>query len=72
MELTLPLNDMTTADKLSLMELLRDDLSRTPEDVPSPAWHGEILAARERAIKEGRTKFVSLEEFRRSIEKELP
>ena len=70
MDLALPLNEMTTADKLFIMELLWDDLCRTPEDLPTPAWHEEVLADRQREIDEGKAKFLSLDEFRRSIEKE--
>jgi hypothetical protein len=72
MDISLPLNEMTTADKLALMELLWDDLCRTPEDVPSPAWHGEVLAARERMLQEGRTRFRDFSEVREDLEKHLP
>jgi len=70
MNVSLPLNEMTTADKLSIMELLWDDLCRTPEDLPTPAWHEEVLLARQREIDEGKAQFLSLDEFRQSIEKE--
>jgi putative addiction module component (TIGR02574 family) len=71
MQLVLPLTEMTVAEKLQLMEVLWDDLSRNPENVPSPAWHEEVLAERQRQIDEGRAKFLSLEEFRESIKKEI-
>ena len=71
MQLVLPLKEMTVAEKLQLMEVLWDDLSRNPEDVPSPAWHEEVLAERQRQIDEGRAKFLSLQEFRESIKKEI-
>ena len=71
MELVLPLKEMTVAEKLQLMEVLWDDLSRSPEDVPSPAWHGEVLAERQRLIDEGKAKFLSLDEFRQSLQKEI-
>jgi putative addiction module component (TIGR02574 family) len=66
----LPLDQMTVEEKLQLMEILWDDLSRKAKDLPSPAWHGEVLAARQREIDEGRAKFRPLDEFRKSIEKE--
>jgi hypothetical protein len=50
MDLVLPLKEMTVAEKLQLMEVLWDDLSRNPEDIPSPAWHEEVLAERQRQI----------------------
>ena len=62
MEIALPLDQMTTADKLSMMEILWDDLCRTPENLPTPAWHGEVLAAREQLLREGKTQFCDFEE----------
>ena len=71
MEIILPLSEMTVADKLAVIERVWDDLSRNPEDIPSPSWHADVLAARQKEIDEGRAKFVPLEEFRKDIEKEL-
>jgi hypothetical protein len=49
---SLPLSEMSHAAKLRIMEELWDDLCHSSEGVPSPAWHGEVLAARaERAAK---------------------
>jgi hypothetical protein len=39
--------EMTTPDKLRLMEALRQDLSATASEVVSPEWHGEVLAERD-------------------------
>ena len=72
MELALPLNEMTVAEKLQAIEVLWEDLARNPDDIPSPAWHEEVLAERQRLIKEGKAKFIPLEEFRKSIEKKIP
>lgn len=68
MAIVLPLNEMTVEEKLQVMEAIWDDLLRSPEDVPTPAWHKDILEERERDIQEGRAKFIPLEEFRRIIE----
>lgn len=68
MELVLPLDQMTVAEKLQAIEVLWADLSRNPEDIPSPPWHGEVLADRQRQIDEGRAKFIPLDEFRQSIQ----
>jgi putative addiction module component (TIGR02574 family) len=62
---------MTVEEKLQLMEILWDDLSRSAENIRSPAWHGEVLTARERAIEEGRTKFLSLDEFEKNIREKM-
>ncbi len=54
---TLPLSEMTQAAKLRVMEELWDDLCRSPEGVPSPAWHGEVLAARAERVAKGEAEF---------------
>jgi putative addiction module component (TIGR02574 family) len=71
MDIALPLSEMTTVEKLRVIEVIWDDLAKNPEDVPSPPWHEEVLKARQKEIEEGRAKFIPLEEFRRSIEKEI-
>jgi hypothetical protein len=67
METTLPLDKMTTAEKLLEMERLWDDLCRNPQDVPSPSWHGDVLAERERQIAQGNMRFVDLDEAKEQI-----
>ncbi|HCI14943.1 MAG: addiction module antitoxin RelB [Gallionellales bacterium GWA2_60_142] len=57
MNITAQLDQLSTADKLRTMEYLWDDLCRHAEEVPSPAWHGEVLAERERAVAEGGAVF---------------
>ncbi|MBW2252120.1 MAG: addiction module antitoxin RelB, partial [Deltaproteobacteria bacterium] len=37
MEVEIPLEKMTTLDKLRALERIWDDLQRTPEDIPSPS-----------------------------------
>jgi len=71
MDLALPLDQMTVAEKLQAIEVLWDDLSRNPEDIPSPPWHEEVLADRRRQIEEGKARFLPLDEFRQSIQKEI-
>lgn len=51
--MSLPLDQMTTEDKLRAMEELWLDLCDVPERVPSPEWHGEVLAARQSRATSG-------------------
>jgi hypothetical protein len=55
--MTLPLSEMSHAAKLRLMEELWDDLCHSSEGVPSPAWHGEVLAARAERVAKGEAEF---------------
>ena len=66
---TLPLDKMTTAEKLMEMERLWDDLCRNPEDVPSPSWHEAVLAERESQLAEGKMNFLDLDEAKEQIRK---
>ncbi len=54
---TLPLTEMSHAAKLRVMEELWDDLCHSSEGVPSPAWHGEVLAARAERVAKGEAGF---------------
>ncbi len=57
MKLTIPLDEMTTAEKLQAIEEIWADLQRAPEEIPSPGWHADVLAAREDRVREGRSRF---------------
>ena len=67
MDISLPLDKMTSLDKLAVMEKIWDDLCRDSESIPSPKWHQEILEAREKEIKEGEAKFTSIDRIKERI-----
>ena len=67
MSVDISLNELTTAEKLELMERLWVDLSRQPQDVQSPAWHGVVFDERREAVRQGRTTFVAWEEARKRL-----
>ncbi len=64
-------NNLTHDEKLVAMEMLWRDLSRRPADVPSPDWHGEVLAERIAAVREGRTQFVEWTDAKRRLRDRL-
>lgn len=57
MKLMIPLDEMTTAEKLRAIEEIWADLQRRPEALPAPGWHGDVLTAREHRIREGLSRF---------------
>lgn len=67
MGILIPLDKMSTSDKLAAMEQLWEDLCRNPESVPSPAWHGNVLSGREKRVKEGKSKFTTLDKAKDRI-----
>lgn len=68
---TIPIETLSTEEKLLLMERLWDDLSRRPSNVPVPDWHGDILAERLAAVREGRTSFVDWEAAKERLRERL-
>ena len=44
---------MGLEERLQTMELLWASLVRTPQAVPSPEWHGEVITARLAKIERG-------------------
>ena len=67
MQLAIPLSKMTTLEKLRAIEVIWDDLQRTPEEIPSPAWHGDVLRAREDRVREGSSHFGDWSDAKRRI-----
>lgn len=68
MSVDVPLEKTTVAEKLELLERLWEDLARRPHDVPSPDWHGDVLAARIKAVREGRTSFEDWDVVKRRLQ----
>ncbi len=69
MDITLPLDQMTAADKLRAMEALWEDLCRNEESVPVPQWHKDVLDERERLVKSGKARFIDWEKAKKNIAK---
>ncbi len=61
MDISLPLDKMTSLDKITVMEKLWDDLCQDPESIPSPKWHKEVLESREMELNEGKAKFIAFD-----------
>lgn len=58
------LSALSVTQKLRVIESLWADLEKTPERVPSPAWHGEVLEEGAAAYKAGKVKAHSLDEVK--------
>jgi len=71
MSVSLPLNEMTVLEKLQIMEMIWDDLSRNAEAMEPPAWHGELLAEREAALARGEETLEDWEVAKEKLERDL-
>jgi len=58
MGITLPLEQMSTEEKIQTMETIWDDLCKKADSLSSPSWHKDILHEREERIKKGDDEFV--------------
>ena len=67
MAVVLPLDEMSIAEKIQVLEQVWGNLCQLEEDVPSPAWHGEILQAREQLVADNKARFMGWSEAKRSI-----
>ena len=54
---TLPLKEMTVREKLEGIERVWESQRGQEEKFESPAWHGELLAARKKMHAEGMARF---------------
>ena len=71
MSITLPLDQMTTADKLCVMEELWADLTRNEKEFESPAWHLEVLQQREERLKAGEEPPIDWETAKKELRDRL-
>ena len=71
MHLAIPLERMTATDKLQAIEEIWADLARESADVPSPAWHGDVLRAREQRIADGTSRFLDVAEAKQAVREHL-
>ncbi len=65
------LKEMTLQEKLSAMELLWDDLTRSPEAIESPEWHKTILDKRSQRVADGLSQFQDWETAKGEIRNKI-
>ncbi len=67
MKLTLPLDKMTTEEKLLALEEIWEDLCRTSDNIPSPNWHVGVLEERQKRVQDGSAEFVEWARAKQNI-----
>jgi hypothetical protein len=70
-EVTLPLEKMTIAEKLRVMETFWDDLTRNEGQFESPKWHGDVLRERAERVKQGKESFMDWETAKKQLRKRV-
>jgi hypothetical protein len=71
MHFSIPLEQMSVEDKLQAIEEIWSDLAGTPENIPSPSWHADVLHAREKRISEGQSHFLDISDAKKAVREQL-
>jgi hypothetical protein len=68
MSKSITIDNLSTIEKIELMEKLWEDLSSTLGYAP-PNWHGEVLARRKKAVEKGEATYTDWEKAKEEIRK---
>ena len=63
-ELKKEVSRLSTAERLQAMEWLWVSLSKEQQDIESPEWHGEVLAARQAKVDSGEAQFLTVDQLK--------
>lgn len=63
------IDGLAVEEKLSLTERIWAELEKRPSEIQSPEWHGDILARRLRAFRNGETEFVDWAAAKRRLQR---
>ncbi len=58
------IKNMSTIERLQVMESLWDSLLYDEAEIESPEWHNDVLAERKEKIEKGKAEFFSIEELK--------
>jgi Putative addiction module component len=54
-------------NRLQAMECLWVSLSKEQQDIESPEWHGEVLAARKAKVDSGEAQFLNVAQLKKRL-----
>ena len=69
MEYLFEIDSLSVSEKLALVNRIWSSLQRSPEDVPSPDWHKDVIEERLRRLESGEAKVSPLAEVKKRLEK---
>jgi hypothetical protein len=58
------ISQMSVAERFQAMEQLWEALCRDAPEMPSPQWHGDVLADRKARALRGEAEFLTLEQLK--------
>lgn len=62
------INNMSTKEKLELMEMLWNDLSKNEQQIQSPDWHKQTLKQREKKLEAGKEKIIDWDDAKNDLQ----
>ncbi len=67
LELKEEVSRLSTAERLQALEWLWASLSQKQEEIESPPWHGEVLAARKARVDSGEAQFLTIAQLKERL-----
>ena len=67
MTITLPLETMSVSDKIQIMENIWQSFRQNPSEVESPAWHNDVLSARQTRASNGTSQYDDWDKVKQHI-----
>ena len=67
LELKEEVSRLSKAERLQAMEWLWASLSKEPDDIVSPEWHGEVLAVRKAKADSGEAQFLTVAQLKKRL-----
>ncbi len=68
MDNALPLHQMSTEEKIQIMETIWEDLCKKAANISSPSWHGDILHERGKGLVDESDTFIDWEKAKKRIQ----
>ena len=61
------ISQLSSKERLEMMEALWDTLIHEVEEPASPAWHEDILKQRQESIEDGSAEYISLDDMKKKL-----
>jgi len=67
LELKEEVSRLSKAEQLQAMEWLWISLSKKPDEIESPEWHGDVLAVRKAKVDSGEAQFLDIAQLKQRL-----
>ena len=61
------ISQLSSKERLEMMEALWDTLIHEVEELASPEWHEDILKHRQQSIEDGSAEYISLDDMKKKL-----